>query len=347
MMGHRAPQRSLFDAQSLPHRVPTDSFYGRMAAISDVVFDDADLSAMYCLDNGRPSLPPALLSGVLLLQFYDDASDAEAVDRLLFDLRWKVALGLPLDYQGFDPSSLVYFRKRLLKHGRERYAFDRFIAVGRAAGFIPDKVTLLTDTTSAQGAGAVQDTYTLIRKAIRKLLKDLGYRLPGKRRGLSAETQALVSTYLAQDQKAAIDWADPTQRAAQLQQLVADESADADVRTSGWMLIKILGDDVVQDAETGPQIGQGPAPDRIISITDPEMRHGRKSRSQLFNGYKVSVSTDLVSDMMLDINDVSARGSDGRWRLRIRRELGRLCRVSTASGRVDNPRAACGESGSR
>jgi transposase len=265
MLRHRDPQRSLFDAQALPHRVPTDSFYGRMAAISDVLFDDADLSAMYCLDNGRPSLPPALLSGVLLLQFYDDASDAEAVDRLLFDLRWKVALGLPLDYQGFDPSSLSYFRKRLLKHGRERYAFDRFIAVGRAAGFIPDKVTLLTDTTSAHGAGAVQDTYTLIRKAIRKLLKDLGYRPPGKRRGLSAETQALVKTYVDQDQKADIDWADPTQRAVQLHQLVADaeavielaadESADADVRTSGWMLIKILGDDVVQDAETGPQIG--------------------------------------------------------------------------------------------
>jgi len=66
-----------------------------------------------------------------LLQFFDDGSafgyhdvsDAEAVERTKFDLRWKVALGLSLpalaclrrqvqvDYAGFDPTSLVVFRR--------------------------------------------------------------------------------------------------------------------------------------------------------------------------------------------------------------------------------------------
>jgi len=62
-----------------------------------------------------------------LLQFFDDVSDAEAVERTKFDLRWKVALGLSLpalahlylrtcrqvqvDYAGFDPTSLVVFRR--------------------------------------------------------------------------------------------------------------------------------------------------------------------------------------------------------------------------------------------
>ena len=106
MLGRRDPQRSLFEAQSWPHRVPADSFYARMAAVNDQLFTDEDLAEMYCPDNGRPSLPPALLSGVLLLQFYDDVSDAEAVERIRFDLRWKVALNLSLDYNGFDRSSL-------------------------------------------------------------------------------------------------------------------------------------------------------------------------------------------------------------------------------------------------
>jgi len=69
MLGPRNPQRSFFDAQSVPHRVPLDSFYGRMSTISDVLFSDEDLAMMYSPDNGRPSLPPALLSGVLLLRF--------------------------------------------------------------------------------------------------------------------------------------------------------------------------------------------------------------------------------------------------------------------------------------
>ena len=323
MMGRRDPQRCLFDARTLPHRVPEDSYYGQMAAVNDVLFGDEDLEEMYCPDNGRPSLPPPLMSGVTLLQLHDDVSDGEAVQRTMFDLRWKVALGLPLDFPGFDPSSLVNFRKRLVQHGKERYAFDRFIAVGRAAGFIPDKVTLLTDTTWAKGAGAVQNTYTLIRKAVRKLLKQLGYATPRKRRGLSPQVEALVTTYVRRNRKADIDWSDPQQRAAQLKELVQDaeavlelaadeQSDDAEMLASAWLLAKILGDDIVLDEQGDPQLGQGTAPDRIISVTDPEMRHGRKSRAHRFDGFKVSVSSDLTSDMILDIADVTAAGSDGQ-----------------------------------
>ena len=321
MIGRRSAQRQLFDAQSLPHRVPADSFYGRMAAVSDMLFSDDDLREMYCPDNGRPSLPPSLMSGVLLLQFHDDVSDEEASERVMFDRRWQVALDLPLDYQGFDPSSLSYFRKRLVEHSQERYAFDRFIAMGRAAGFIPDKVTLVTDTTWTKGAGAVQDTYTLLRKGIRKLFRAMGYATPGKRRGLSASVQALVGSYLDRDRKADIDWSDPRQRAAQLKLLVQDAEAaleltnahldDPDVRSTGWLLTKILGDDIVEDEQGDPQIGEGTATERVISITDPDMRHGRKSKAQRFNGYKVAVATEATSDMILDIADVPASGSDG------------------------------------
>ena len=321
MLGRRDPQRSFFDAQSLPHRVPEDSFYGRMGAVCDVMFRDDDLQMMYCLDNGRPSLPPSLMSGVTLLQFYDDVSDREAVQRLLYDLRWKVALNLPLDYAGFDPSSLCNFRKRLLEHSQERYAFSRFIAAGREAGFIPDRVTLLTDTTNVTGAGAVQDTYTLLQKGIRKLLKTAGFHLPGRRQGLSPETQALIECYVDRDGKADIDWADPQQRAMQLKVMVDDTEAalelamgaqdDVEVRTIGLLLTKILGDDVVTDEQGTPHIGEGTAPDRIISLTEPQMRHGRKSSAHRFNGFKVVVSTEQSSELILDIADTTAMGSDG------------------------------------
>ena len=321
MLGRRDPQRSLFDAKSLPHRVPANSFYGRMGAVNEVLFCDDDLAMMYCPDNGRPSIPPSLMSGATLLQFYDDVSDAEAVDRLKFDRRWQVALNLPIDYPGFDPSCFTYFRRRLIDHEQERYAFDRFIAVGRKAGFIPDRVTLLTDTTNVKGAGAVQDTYTLLRKGMRKLLKAAGFHLPQQRQGLSPQTRLLLERYIDQDRKADIDWADPQQRGAQLQvlfddaeaalTLAADQIDDDEVRYLGWLLTKILGDDLVVDDQGQAQMGQGTATDRIISVTDPQMRHGRKSSAHLFNGFKVSVSTDQHSELILDIADVTASGSDG------------------------------------
>jgi transposase len=322
MMGRRDPQRSLFEAQVWPHAIPSDSFYMRMASVNEVLFRDDDLAEMYCPDNGRPSVPPSLLSGVTLLQFYDNVSDEEAVERTRFDLRWKVALHLPLDFVGFDPSTLVNFRKRLIANNKERYAFDRLITVARAVGFLPDRLTVLTDTTWAQGAGAVQDTYTLLRKSIRQLLRQMGYAVPQHRRGLAPEVERLLSTYLDQDRKAAIDWTDPQQRAAQLQTLVHDADAtldlaaehndDAEVRTSGWILTKILGDDLVTNDQGQAQRGEGTAPDRILSVTDPEMRYGHKSKAFRFEGYKVQVTTEPTSELIVDIADVPAPGSDGQ-----------------------------------
>jgi hypothetical protein len=183
-------------------------------------------------------------------------------------------------------------------------------------------VTLLTDTTRTKGAGAVMDTYTLLRKGIRKLLKQLGYAAAGKQRGLSPETQRLIATYVEQDRKAKLDWTDPQQRAAQLQVLFQDTEAalalateqidDADVRATGWLLVKILGDDLESDDQGHPQIAAGTASDRIISITEPEMRHGRKSSAQRFDGFKTAVTTEQSSELILDIQDMRATGSDGQ-----------------------------------
>jgi len=357
MLGRRHPQHSLFEAQAWPHRVPADSFYARLGAVMEQLFTDDDLAGLYCPDNGRPSLPPSLLSGILLLQFYDDVSDAEAVARLAFDLRWKVALTLALDFDPPHPSSLSVFRGRLLAYGQERYAFDRLLAVGRAAGFLPEKVTVLIDTTPQWGAGAVQDTYTLIRKGIRRVLKAAGYQAAGKRRGLATQ----LTPYMESDHKAEIDWNDPTARAAQLKVLVADahtaldlaltDCDDAEVRAAGWLLTKILGDDLVTDDQGEPQIGRGVAPDRVISLTDPDMRHGHKSEAKHFDGRKVQVATDAASELVLAVEPSPANRTDGADLLKlvdaIETQTGLTVEQvlgDTSYGTADN-RAACAAGG--
>ena len=183
-------------------------------------------------------------------------------------------------------------------------------------------MTLLTDTTRTKGAGAVQDTYTLLRKCMRKLLKQLGYAAAGKRRGLAPETERLLATYLEQDRKAKIDWSDPAasgpnnsrccSRTPKLswtwppsRRTTPKCGRPAGCWSRSWATISR------QDEHGNPQIAVGTAPDRIISITDPEMRHGHKSKVQRFNGFKVSVTTEQSSEMILDIQDIPAAGSDG------------------------------------
>jgi len=359
MLGKRSPQASLFDAIGLPHRVAPESFYGRMGQMIHKLFRDEDLQEMYCADNGRPSLPPSLLAGVLLLQFYDDVSDREAAERVIFDLRWKVALNLELDYRGFDYSNLSNFRSRLVAHHQERYAFDELLKQARLEGVLSDAVTILTDTTNANGAGATQDTYTLLRKGVRKLLKTMGYHLPGKRAGCSPQVESLLKTYVDQDRKAEIDWGDVTARNAQLKTLVDDSQAalelalkqveDPEVRSLGWMISKIIGDDVEQTPEGGCKVRQGTAADRFISMHDPEMRHGRKSASKKFDGHKVSTSMDQASELILDIEDLAAPLGDGQDLLpgieRIEEHVGVVVKQAIGDGAYGSGenRAACAE----
>jgi IS5 family transposase len=57
--------------------------------------------------------------------------------------------------------------------------------------------------------------------------------------------------------------------------------------------------DLEPRAEGGVQIRKGVAADRRISIEDADMRHGRKSKSKRFNGYKQHISTDIDEELVL------------------------------------------------
>jgi len=103
----------------------------------------------------------------------------------------------------------------------------------------------------------------------------------------------MLVTYVDQDRKAEIDWSDPAKRSAQLKVLVADSEAslelaleqieDSEICSLGWTISKILDDDVEHTPEADCKIGKGTAPDRFISLHDPDIRHGRKSAFSLDN----------------------------------------------------------------
>jgi hypothetical protein len=81
------------------------------------------------------------------------------MEAVRFDLRWKVALDLPVDHPGFHPTSLVRFRARLLLHGVERLVFERSLELGLVEG----EAEQVVDSTPMLGAAAVRDTATLVR----------------------------------------------------------------------------------------------------------------------------------------------------------------------------------------
>ena len=156
-------QQGFFDAAWCSGLLPEDSIYSLLAEHGDRIVRDEDFGECYSERLGRPSIPPSQLAKVLLLAYRDGLSDERAMEALRFDLRWKVALDLPIDHPGFHPTSLVRYRARLLLHGKERLIFERSLELATELGLIEGEAEQIVDSTPMLGAAAVQDAATLVR----------------------------------------------------------------------------------------------------------------------------------------------------------------------------------------
>jgi transposase len=314
-------QRGFFDASWCGSVVPRDSFFGLLAEQGERIVSDADFADCYSERRGRPSIPPSTLARILLLAYRCGLSDRQAMEAVRFDLRWKVALGLPLDHEGFHPTSLVRFRARLLLHGRERVVFERSLALARELGLLEEAVEQVVDSTPMLGAAATQDTVTLVRSAVRKLLDavvgedaDAGVQLA---RNLEFE-------YAKPRQKPDCEWRSKPAREQLLTRVAQDaeralkavervpelRSAEA-VAEAVRLLRELIGQDFELDEDDVPRLRRGTAKDRILSVHDPEMRHGHKSQRQRFDGYKIHAAAASEAPLLTAINVSAAGEQDG------------------------------------
>jgi hypothetical protein len=314
MLGTVDRQGSLLGVDSLLSKLfegDDSSFYARMAVHGDALIRDEDFADCYSAGMGRPSIPPSLLMRTVLLQMRDDVSDREAARRAAKDLDWKRALGLEADEVPFHHTSLSVFRSRLLVNDADERVLLATLARAVEAGLFPKRVLGIVDSTGVMGAAAVADTFMLLRQAIAKVGGAAGDRLTKKLR--RTINRLCVN-------KARIDWADPAARRAHLGELVglaravlAATAAEGDLAEARDLLARIVDQDIDEAADDGggPAIRQGVAPDRVCSVVDPEMRHGRKTSSRRIDGYKSHVLTDHDTELVLGISVTPANDPDG------------------------------------
>jgi len=311
MLGKEDKQTSFFDTDfACSHLIDKNSFYAKMHDLADKIITDDDFADIYCLDNGRPSVPPARLTKVLILQNYENLSDREAVKMVRFNIQWKYALDVPIDYEGFDRSLLAYFRARLLINNEEKTVFKKTLELAKEAGLLKEEVDQVIDSTPMLGAGAVKDTYELLRDGIRKVLLSMDKKTKSR-------INLSLKAYDKGDHKPKINWDDKKERSELLSLLICDvrevllhvdvdkENVDTQLKGAVNLLAKIVSQNIKKDKKGKPKIRKDVAKDRVISTTDPQMRHGRKSNSRKFNGYKTHIIKDVDSDIITNI-DVSA-----------------------------------------
>lgn len=338
MLGRRGPQRGLFEADTMyGEYVGADSFYGFLAQHRHELFHDEDFAAMYCANNGRPSLPPSLLATALVLQTYDKVSDEEARRRAAYDLQWKVALGVELTEQPFGKSTLCEFRAQLVVHQEQQAIFRKSLKLARQRGFLKKqkKLKVALDTTAIFGRGAVKDTVNMLADGIALVGRALA--LPaGETVEAWAEREGYSRYVTAPSVKGAldIDWENRQQRAQALASVVADADrlleqvrvrrgelaedspGDASLAAAAGRLSRVLAQDI-ERKEQGPVLREGVAVDRMPAIHDPQARHGRKSKSNRFVGHKAHIAVDTDSQIVTAVDVLPGNAPDAEQALRL------------------------------
>ena len=255
---------------------------------------------------------------MLVLKELYDLSDAQTADALKFDIRWKVACGRSLTQMSFDPSTLVYWRKRIAASGRPDRVFDAVAGVIAQTGILAGRRRRCVDSTVFDDAVATQDTVTQLVAAIRKAARVVP--------GAGAVIAAVGSLDYSQPGKPPIDWDDPQAKEALVSDLVNDALAvlaelagpDAPQRDGAaadalGLLALVAGQDVEpaegSDGTDGRwRIARKVASDRVISTVDREARHTRKSKSKRRDGFRGHVAAEPETGLVTDCEMTMAAG---------------------------------------
>jgi hypothetical protein len=294
-------------------RLAPNSIYAVLHRECRALFPDAMFADLFASD-GRRSVPPMIVAVVMVLQRLEGLSDREAVERFAFDVRWKYAAGgLDFDHPGFVHTVLVDMRARLAVSERPDRIFERTVAVAAQAGLIGRRRVL--DSAPIYDAVATQDTITLIRSAIRGLLRSADHVLRAQLRAVLASGDGYTDTA-----KPVIDWTDAAEREALVDSRARDGYAllavldgrvlAPEVEQAARLLATVLGQDLEQDGDVFA-IARKVAAGRVISTVDPEARHGHKTARRSFDGYKGHLAEDPDSEIITATEVTAGNAGDG------------------------------------
>ncbi len=256
-------------------------------------------------------MPGDVMATVITLQALHGLSDAETVDAVTFDLRWKAACGLPVTAGAFHPTTLTYWRRRLAASKAPNRIFDAVKAVVAETGALKGKTRRALDSTILDDAVATQDTVTQLIAAIRRVRRDV----PG---AAAVVAERCTAHDYADPGKPKIAWNDEQARALLVDALVGDahrllaylpeQELGPKAAEAVALLALIAGQDVEPvDGSDGTdgrwQIARRVAPDRVISVVDPDARHAHKTVHRRQDGFKAHIAiepdTGLVTDCAL------------------------------------------------
>lgn len=217
-------------------------------------------------------------------------------------------------HEGFGQPRYVLLHEHIV-----RLCLDSGVGGGRAVWAL--------DSTPMWAYGVRLDTIRLLGDGLRMLCRRWA-------KLMDTTVEALATDWglpmlLAKSTKAAyrVNWRDPAQRATAVDRVAGDvvrvvehvlEALDTvrvtkrkGIRRLARNLLKVIRDDLEHDEQGRLVVAQRTTKGRLVTITDPQARHGRKSRSKKYKGFKVNVLVDVISGLPLSLTVTPGGTLDG------------------------------------
>jgi transposase len=285
--------------------VPADHYLRRVVRVIDFERFRPAMAVCYSRTTGRPALEPVLMLKLEFLQYHDRLSDEGVIAEARVNVAYREFLGLGMESELPDSSSLSVFRGRLgvETHGQ---IFHQLLAQAREHGLVKDRLRL-KDATHVIADVAIPSTIRLVAAMRERLLNALvpydTEWVEGQR--VRAEMIRLADAGATAEQRLEARVVHLREMAIWTEALIErlrDEAVGNDAAWARLEQVLALVDKVLHD-RGDPQGG-----DHLVSLEDPDARFGRHQGS--YCGYLLDIAMDEASELVTAINVLPANGDE-------------------------------------
>jgi len=302
MLKPRSPQESFYGSYLYDRIVPQDHLLRKINQTVDFSFISGLVKDRYTPNFGRPAEDPEFMLRLCLLQYLYGDSDRQVIENAAMNLAYKYFLGLAIDEDVPDATTVSYFRAIRLGEEKFRQVFERIVQQCIDKGLVKGQRQII-DSTHIVADMAVTSLTGLIRMCRKNVLDTVGKQNPRIADRLGSkearfdqqDKYARKEDNLEQEMEQAKTLLDGVRREFRRGRL----RADAELSRGLKLLEK-----AVADRKEG-------AEDRLVSPVDPDARMGRKE-SKRWAGYKGHMVIEEESEIVTAVETTPANANDGQ-----------------------------------
>lgn len=289
MLGKPEQQRDFFDSYVYERLVPTDHILMQIKREVDFSFVKEEVADLYSPDLGRPSWPAEIVFRMLFLEYYYNLSDVEVAKQTRWNLLFRDFVGLKIDDQVPDDTTLVVFRRRL---GDKRFEalFDKVVQQCKQKGLLKQKLKIV-DASVIIADVAIPNTVNLLQQGRKVIIRKIKEEAPG-------EAEKLQAKYVVEKKH----FRKPTV-----------EELSEEISLSQQFLEEVksrYGEEVDEYLGYFQKIVKGEQEEKIVSFHDLDARHGKKSKNKPFVGYKAHIAED-ESEIVTSVDLLRGNQNEG------------------------------------